>query len=63
MEKSEQTKNIMRSLVVMHFIEATIAYRAARKRGKNPMLYFLLTQFFGVFVLVPLLRKPKLAKE
>jgi hypothetical protein len=36
-----------------------IAYRAAKKRGKSPLIYFILTQFLGVFVLVPLLRKPK----
>jgi hypothetical protein len=53
----------MKALAISHLFEAMIAYRAARKRGKSPVLYFLLTQVFGVFVLVPLLRKPKVAKE
>ena len=46
-------------LAVMHFFEALIARRAARKRGLKPMKYFCLTLMFGVFVLIPLLRKPK----
>ena len=49
----------LKRLPLMHFVEALIACRAAKKRGKSPVLYFLLTQVFGVFVLVPLLRKPK----
>ncbi|HEY5525994.1 MAG TPA: DUF4499 domain-containing protein [Candidatus Anoxymicrobiaceae bacterium] len=61
MADKKMTKN-MKQLAVMHFFEAVIAYRAAKKRGKNPKLYFVLTQVFGVFVLIPLLRKPKLAK-
>jgi hypothetical protein len=61
MEDGKMAKN-MKQLAVMHFCEAVIAYRAAKKRGKNPKLYFVLTQFFGVFVLIPLLRKPKLPK-
>jgi hypothetical protein len=63
MSNTDKTKNIFKQLVVMHFCEAIIAYRAAKKRGKNPKLYFLLTQFLGVFVLIPLLRKPKIGKE
>ncbi|HEY5527700.1 MAG TPA: DUF4499 domain-containing protein [Candidatus Anoxymicrobiaceae bacterium] len=59
MKESGKTGKVFKQLVVMHFVEATIAYRAAGKRGKNPKLYFALTQVFGVFVLVPLLRKPK----
>jgi hypothetical protein len=56
-------KKLNQNLAVMHFFEALIAFRAARKRGKNPLLYFVLTQVFGVFVLIPLLRKPKLEPE
>lgn len=63
MENATKKKNMMRALVISHLFEAMIAYRAAKKRGKNPVLYFLLTQVFGVFVLVPLLRKPKIAEE
>jgi hypothetical protein len=63
MDNTGKNKNMMKALAVSHLIEAMIAFRAAKKRGKNPFLYFLLTQVFGVFVLVPLLRKPKVAKE
>ena len=51
-----------KQLPVMHTFEALIAMRAARKRGLSPAKYFFLTLIFGVFVLVPLLRKPKLPK-
>ncbi|MGQ9476033.1 MAG: hypothetical protein ACUVT4_04985 [Actinomycetota bacterium] len=57
--KNEKAKKVLRSLALMHAVEAPIAYLAASKRGKNPMLYAALTAVFGVFVLVPLLRKPK----
>ncbi len=60
---SEKIKKIARQLAVMHAVESVIAYRAAKKRGKNPKLYYLLTWVFGVFVLVPLLRKPKLSRD
>ncbi|MBC7230779.1 MAG: DUF4499 domain-containing protein [Actinobacteria bacterium] len=60
---SEKIKKIAKQLAVMHAVESVIAYRAAKKRGKNPKLYYLLTWVFGVFVLVPLLRKPKLSRE
>lgn len=63
MENQDKAMKLLKSTAVMHFFEALIAFRAAKKRGKSPLLYFLLTQVFGVFVLVPLLRKPKLAKE
>jgi uncharacterized protein YhhL (DUF1145 family) len=59
MQNKDSVKKVFIAISVMHTIEAMIAYRAAKKRGKNPKLYYLLTQFFGVFVLVPLLRKPK----
>ncbi len=59
MENTDSIKKILRATAIMHICEAMIAFRAASKRGKNPKKYFLLTLFFGVFVLVPLLRKPK----
>ncbi len=59
---SGKLKKIVQQLAVMHAVESLIAYRAAKKRGKNPKLYMALTAVFGVFVLVPLLRKPKLGK-
>jgi hypothetical protein len=62
MPNDDKVKKTVMSLGVMHFVEAMLAYRAAKKRGKSPVLYFLLTQVFGVFVLIPLLRKPKLGK-
>lgn len=62
MDANETTMKVIKQLPVMHFIEALIAYRAAKKRGKSPVLYFMLTQVFGVFVLIPLLRKPKLGE-
>ena len=58
MQHKDIAKKVLMLLVFIHTVEAMIAYRAAKKRGKNPKLNFLLTQFFGVFVLVPLLRKP-----
>jgi uncharacterized protein YhhL (DUF1145 family) len=60
--ETEKLMKIGQSLAIMHFFEALIARRAAKKRGLKPMKYFCLTLMFGVFVLVPLLRKPKLAK-
>jgi hypothetical protein len=63
MEQSEKIKKIATQLAVSHFFEALIAARAAKKRGKSPLKYFVLTFMFGVFVLVPLLRKPKVGKE
>ena len=59
-EKSETVKKVAKNLAISHFFEALIAARAAGKRGKNPKSYFVLTWIFGVFVLIPLLRKPKL---
>ncbi|MHB8894371.1 MAG: TMEM254 family protein [Candidatus Geothermincolia bacterium] len=63
MGSTDKKKTLLRNMVVIHFFEAVVAYRAAKKRGKSPKLYFILTQVFGVFVLIPLLRKPKIAKE
>jgi len=60
---NEKMMKLAKQLPVMHAFEALIAMRAAKKRGKSPVKYFLLTLIFGVFVLVPLLRKPKLEKE
>jgi uncharacterized protein YhhL (DUF1145 family) len=60
---NEKIKKAGQQLAVMHFIEALIARRAAKKRGLKPMRYFCLTLVFGVFVLIPLLRKPKLEKK
>jgi hypothetical protein len=54
-------RNTLVGTLVLHFFEAMVAYRAATKRGKNPKVYYALTQVFGVFVLIPLLRKPKTA--
>jgi len=60
---SDKMKKLFKQLAIMHCCEALIATRAAKKRGKSQVKYFLLTWVFGVFVLVPLLRKPKLEKE
>ncbi|MFH1150045.1 MAG: DUF4499 domain-containing protein [Actinomycetota bacterium] len=60
MSDTDKVKKVLMNLAAMHFIEALIAARAASRRGKSPVLYFLLTQVLGVFVLVPLLRKPRL---
>ena len=60
MELSEKIKKMLPALAVMHAFETLIAVRAARKRGEKPGKYLVLTPVFGVFVLVPLLRKPKL---
>ncbi|HEY5532504.1 MAG TPA: DUF4499 domain-containing protein [Candidatus Anoxymicrobiaceae bacterium] len=61
MKNSSMVKNTLVVTVVLHTLEAMVAYRAAAKRGKNPKVYYALTQVFGVFVLIPLLRKPKTA--
>jgi hypothetical protein len=46
--------------VIGHSLEAPIAYHDARKRGKDPMKYFLRTLALGAIVLIPLLRsKPE----
>jgi hypothetical protein len=63
MEQSDRIKKMINSLVISHFFEALIAVRAAKKRGESRVKYFFLTWIFGVFVLIPLLRKPKLEKE
>lgn len=63
MESNDKKMKILKQTAVMHFVEAVIAYSAAKKRGKSPALYFVLTQVFGVFVLIPLLRKPKIGVE
>lgn len=56
MDKVEMGKKALKVLAVTHVFEGMIAYNAARKRGKNPVKYMMLTWFLGVFVLVPLLR-------
>jgi len=63
MEQSDRIKKMINFLAVSHFFEALIAVRAAKKRGLSRVKYFFLTWIFGVFVLIPLLRKPKLEKE
>ncbi len=63
MELGEKSKKIVKQLAILHPLEALVAYRAAKNRGLNPKRYFLLTTVFGVFVLVPLLRKPKPEKK
>ena len=45
-------------LGITHFFEALTAAFMAKKKGENPVKYFVLTQFAGVFVLIPLMRKP-----
>ena len=60
---SEKMQKLFKQLAVMHVVEAFIARRAAKKRGLSKNKYFCLTLVFGVFVLIPLLRKPKLEKE
>ena len=42
--------------VIGHTLEAPGAYRAAKKRGKDPWKYFLRTLALGAIVLIPLLR-------
>lgn len=45
-------------LAVTHFFEALTAVQVAKKKGESPVKYFGLTLFAGVFVLIPLMRKP-----
>jgi hypothetical protein len=63
MEQQDRIKQLMNFLAISHFFEALIAVRAAKKRGLSRVKYFFLTWIFGVFVLIPLLRKPKVEEE
>ncbi len=50
--------------VVGHTLEAPFAYRAAKKRGKDPWKYTRRTLALGAIVLIPLLRsKPQAEAE
>lgn len=60
MEQNDKVKKIIAGLAVAHFIEALLARRMARKRGKSPALYFFLGLFFGFF---PLLKLRKIKPE
>lgn len=62
-EKNSKTvKKTMSSLAVLHPFEAAAAFFIAKKKGKNPILWSILTLIFGVFALVPLLKSKKTAK-
>ena len=63
MEQSDRIKQMISFLAISHFFEALIAARAAKKRGLSRVKYFFLTWLLGVFVLIPLLRKPKVEEE
>lgn len=56
MEGDRTLKQVAITLAVLHPIEAVIARRMAKKRGRNPNLYFFLTLVFGVFALLKLRR-------
>lgn len=45
-------------LAITHFFEAVTAVFVAKKKGESPAKYFGLTLFAGVFVLIPLMRRP-----
>lgn len=62
MEQNDKVKKIIAFLAIMHFVEALLARRMAKKRGKSPCLYFVLTLFFGFFTLLKL-RKIKPEEE
>ena len=49
--------------VIGHTLESPIAYRAAKKRGKDPREYFLKTLALGAIVLIPLLRSKQEGEE
>ncbi len=51
MENKLWLKRVIAFLAVAHPIEALIARRMAKERGKNPNLWFFLTLIFGIFSL------------
>jgi hypothetical protein len=61
-EGKDIIKKVAIFIAIMHPIEALIARRMAKKRGKNPTLYFFLTLFTGFPVMLRL-RKIKPVEE
>ncbi len=51
MEDKVWIKRVALFLAIAHPLEALIARRMAKKRGKDPNLWFFLTLIFGVFSL------------
>jgi uncharacterized protein YndB with AHSA1/START domain len=50
--------------IIGHTLETPIAYRAAKKRGKDPKKYVLRTLALGVIALIPLLRsEPEITND
>lgn len=63
MQGNDTLKKVAISLAVAHLVEALCARRMAKKRGKSPALYFLLTLFIGFPVMLRLKKVDKVAAE
>ncbi len=62
MDQKDALKKVAIFLGIMHPIEALIAARMARKRGKKPVRWFLVTLVFGVFAMNRLRALPVASK-
>jgi uncharacterized protein YhhL (DUF1145 family) len=62
MKQKDALKKVAIFLGIMHPIEALIAARMARKRGKKPLRWFLATLVFGVFAMNRLKALPPVSK-
>jgi uncharacterized protein YhhL (DUF1145 family) len=67
MEKENALKKSVTSVAVfigiMHPIEAMVARRMAKKRGRKPLPWMAATLLFGVFAMKRLKKLPPLEKE
>lgn len=54
MEGNANLKRVVLVIAIMHPIEAFFASRMAKKRGRSPALYFLLTLIIGFPILIRL---------
>ncbi len=57
---SKKLKQTFIVIAVLHSMEALLAKRMARKRGKSPALYFVLTLFIGFPIMLRLRKVEKI---
>lgn len=62
MEQNDMVKKVIAVLAATHFLEALIARRMAKKRGKKPGRYFVLGLMFGFFTLLKLRKIEKVTE-
>jgi uncharacterized protein YhhL (DUF1145 family) len=63
MDDQDWKKKVITFLAVSHAIEALIARRMAKKRGKSPNLWFAITLVFGIFAIRRLKKVEPLESE